>query len=61
MSRSRSRLRWAQDGEVLSATGEAITDGGSRRRSGQLRRREPLKGSDINVDTDDHVVTLKGT
>ena len=48
--------------EVLSATGEAITDGWiTTKVSASFVDESLLKGSDINVDTDDHVVTLKGT
>lgn len=48
--------------EGLSKTGEVITDAWitSRVHSKYLGE-DLLKGSDINVDTNDHVVTLKGT
>lgn len=46
----------------LSRTGEAITDGWI---TGHVKSRfigeDALKGSRINVDTTDHIVTLKGT
>jgi hyperosmotically inducible periplasmic protein len=48
--------------EGLSKTGEAITDTWI---TGHVKERfmgeDVLKGSDIDVDTDNHVVTLKGT
>jgi hyperosmotically inducible protein len=48
--------------EVVSATGEAITDGWiTTKVKTKFVDETLLKGSDINVDTDDHVVTLKGT
>jgi osmotically-inducible protein OsmY len=47
---------------VVSATGETITDGWI---TGKVKTKfvdeALLKGSDIKVDTNDHVVTLKGT
>jgi len=48
--------------EGLSKTGEVITDAWitSRVKSSFIGE-DLLKGSDINVDTRDHVVTLKGT
>jgi len=48
--------------EVVSATGEAITDGWiTSKVSGSFVDETVLKGSNINVDTNNHVVTLKGT
>jgi hyperosmotically inducible protein len=48
--------------QAVSATGEAITDGWiTTRINGRFVDEALLKGSDINVDTQDHVVTLKGT
>ena len=48
--------------EGLSKTGEVMTDEWI---TGRVHARfvdeDLLKGSDISVDTDDHVVTLKGT
>ena len=48
--------------EGLSKTGEAITDTWI---TGHVKERfmgeDVMKGSDIDVDTDNHVVTLKGT
>ena len=49
-------------GAAASATGEAITDGWITTKVSASFVDEPLlKGSDINVETDDHVVTLTGT
>ena len=46
----------------LSKTGEVMTDGWiTTRVHAQLVDEDLLKDSDINVDTNDHVVTLKGT
>jgi osmotically-inducible protein OsmY len=48
--------------EGLSKTGEVITDGWiTSRVHSKYVGEDLLKGSDINVDTKDHVVTLKGT
>lgn len=48
--------------EVVSTTGEAITDGWiTTKVSAKFVDETLLKGSNINVDTNDHVVTLKGT
>ena len=48
--------------DVASATGEAITDGWITTTLNAKFVDEPLlKDSKINVDTNDHVVTLKGT
>lgn len=48
--------------EVVSTTGEVITDAWITTRLKAKFVDEPLlKDSDINVDTNDHVVTLKGT
>ena len=47
--------------EVVSTTGEAITDGWiTTKVSAKFVDETLLKGSDINVDTKNHVVTLKG-
>jgi hyperosmotically inducible protein len=47
---------------VASATGEAITDDWiTTKVKTKFLDEALLKGSDINVDTNDHVVTLKGT
>jgi len=46
----------------LSKTGEVMTDGWiTTRVHAQLVDEDLLKDSDINVDTSNHVVTLKGT
>jgi hyperosmotically inducible protein len=48
--------------EAASATGEAITDGWiTTRLKSKFVDEKLLSDSDINVDTNDHVVTLKGT
>lgn len=48
--------------EVASATSEATTDGWiTTKVKTKFFDETLLKGSDINVDTNDHVVTLKGT
>jgi len=48
--------------EGLSKTGEVITDSWiTTRVHSKFVDEDLLKGSDINVDTKDHVVTLKGT
>jgi len=48
--------------EGLSKTGEAITDGWiTTRVKSKFVGEDLLKDSDINVDTNDHVVTLRGT
>jgi len=48
--------------EGLSKTGEVITDSWiTTRVKSKFVGEDLLKGSDINVDTNDHVVTLKGT
>lgn len=48
--------------EGASKTGEAITDGWiTTRVKSKFVGEDLLKNSDINVDTNDHVVTLKGT
>jgi hyperosmotically inducible periplasmic protein len=48
--------------EGLSKTGEVITDGWiTTRVHSKLVGEDLLKDSDINVDTNDHVVTLHGT
>ncbi|HEY6510308.1 MAG TPA: BON domain-containing protein [Vicinamibacterales bacterium] len=47
---------------AVSATGEAVTDGWiTTRIHSKFVDESLLKGSDIDVDTQDHVVTLKGT
>jgi hyperosmotically inducible protein len=46
----------------LSKTGEVMTDGWiTTRVHERMVGEDLLKGSDINVDTDKHVVTLRGT
>jgi osmotically-inducible protein OsmY len=46
----------------LSKTGEVITDGWiTTHVKAKFVGEDLLKGSDIDVDTNDHVVTLKGT
>ena len=46
----------------LSKTGEVMTDGWiTTRVNARFVDEDLLKGSNINVDTDSHVVTLKGT
>jgi hyperosmotically inducible protein len=48
--------------DVVSTTGEVITDGWiTTKVKAKFVDETVLKGSDINVDTNDHVVTLKGT
>jgi osmotically-inducible protein OsmY len=46
----------------VSKTGEVMTDGWiTTRVNSRFVNEDLLKGSNINVDTDKHVVTLKGT
>jgi hyperosmotically inducible protein len=46
----------------VSKTGEVMTDGWiTSRVSARFVNEDTLKNSDINVDTNDHIVTLKGT
>ncbi len=46
----------------VSKTGEVMTDGWiTSRVSARFVNEDTLKNSDINVDTHDHIVTLKGT
>ena len=46
----------------VSKTGEVMTDGWiTSRVNARFVNEDTLKGSDINVDTNDHIVTLKGT
>jgi hyperosmotically inducible protein len=48
--------------DVAGTTGEVITDSWiTTKISADFVNEDTLKGSDINVDTKDHVVTLKGT
>jgi hyperosmotically inducible periplasmic protein len=48
--------------EVAGTTGEAITDAWiTTKLKADFVNEDTLKGSDINVDTNNHVVTLKGT
>jgi osmotically-inducible protein OsmY len=48
--------------DVAGTTGEAITDAWiTTKLNADFVNEDTLKGSDINVDTKDHVVTLKGT
>lgn len=52
----------AKTKEGVSKTGEVITDGWiTSRVHGKFVGEDLLKDSDIDVDTNDHVVTLKGT
>jgi hyperosmotically inducible protein len=48
--------------EVAATTGEVITDAWiTTKLKADFVNEDTLKGSDINVDTNNHVVTLKGT
>jgi osmotically-inducible protein OsmY len=48
--------------EVASATSEAVTDGWiTTKVKAKFADEQVLKGSEIHVETNDHVVTLKGT
>jgi osmotically-inducible protein OsmY len=48
--------------EAASTTGEAVTDGWiTTKIKAKMIDEDVLKGSDVSVDTNDHVVTLKGT
>jgi hyperosmotically inducible protein len=48
--------------DAVATTGEVITDAWiTSKISSDFVNEDTLKGSDINVDTKDHVVTLKGT
>jgi hyperosmotically inducible protein len=48
--------------QTATNTGEAITDASiTTKIKADFVDEKSLKGSDINVDTNDHVVTLKGT
>ena len=48
--------------DVAGTTGEAITDAWiTTKIKADYLNEDTLKGSDINVDTNEHVVTLKGT
>ena len=48
--------------DVAATTGEAITDAWiTTKIKADFVNEDTLKGSDINVDTNNHVVTLKGT
>jgi hyperosmotically inducible protein len=48
--------------DAANATGEAITDAWiTTKIKADFVNEDTLKGSDINVDTNNHVVTLKGT
>jgi osmotically-inducible protein OsmY len=48
--------------EIVSATGEAITDAWvTTKLKAKFADEKLLKDSDIRIDTDNHVVTLKGT
>lgn len=52
----------AKTGEIVAATGEAITDAWiTTKINAQFVDETLLENSSINVDTADHVVTLKGT
>mgnify|MGYP001405838345 CR=1 FL=1 len=57
---AKTAVRKTKDG--LSKTGEVMTDGWiTSRVSARFVNEDLLKDSDINVDTEQHVVTLKGT
>ena len=61
-SRRQRRKASSKTKEGLSKTGEVITDGWiTTRVHSKFVGEDLLKDSDINVDTKDHVVTLKGT
>jgi len=48
--------------DVAATTGEVVTDAWiTTKLKADFVNEDALKGSDINVDTSDHVVTLKGT
>jgi hyperosmotically inducible protein len=48
--------------EIAATTGAAVTDGWiTTKVKAKFADETVLKGSDINVDTTDHVVTLRGT
>jgi hyperosmotically inducible periplasmic protein len=48
--------------DAVATTGEVIDDAWiTSKISADFVNEDTLKGSDINVDTKDHVVTLKGT
>jgi osmotically-inducible protein OsmY len=48
--------------DAASSAGEAITDAWiTTKIKADFVNEDDLKGSDINVDTNNHVVTLKGT
>jgi len=48
--------------EIVSATGEAITDGWiTAKLKAKFADEKLLQDSNITIDTDNHVVTLKGT
>lgn len=48
--------------EIVSATGEAITDGWvTTKLKAKFADEKLLKDSNITIDTNNHVVTLKGT
>lgn len=48
--------------EIASTTGDAVTDGWiTTKVKAKFADETVLEGSDINVDTTDHVVTLRGT
>ena len=57
-----AKIAAAKTKDGLSKTGEVMTDGWVTTRVHSRFVGEPLlKDSDISVDTDNHVVTLKGT
>jgi hyperosmotically inducible protein len=61
-TKDESKKVGAKTKDVASDTGEAITDAWiTTKVKTQFVGEDALKGSDINVDTNDHVVTLKGT
>jgi osmotically-inducible protein OsmY len=48
--------------DIAATTGEAVTDAWiTTKLKADFVNEDTLKGSDINVDTNNHVVTLKGT
>lgn len=61
-TKDESKKAASKSKDVASDTGEAITDAWiTTKVKTQFIGEDALKDSDINVDTNDHVVTLKGT
>jgi osmotically-inducible protein OsmY len=57
-----AKVAGAKTKDGLSKTGEVMTDGWiTTRVNSRFVNEDLLKGSNINVDTDKHVVTLQGT